>query len=167
MDNRRKKIVINKKFQHQYALIVVVMTVFLTNIVIIFRSLFPGDQPFELSSSLALTIGLLELVLVVGAWYGSLRASHKIAGPVFVITRQLRAVGGGDLWVRISLRKGDMFREEAEAINASLQELQGRVAAVKSAAQDAKHARESGVDAAAALDRLLSELAMLRTSREE
>jgi len=167
MDNRRKKIVINRKFQHQYALIVVVMTVFLTNIVIILRSLFPGDQPFTMSSSQALTIGILELVLVVGAWYGSIRASHKIAGPVFVFSRQLKAVGGGDLWARISLRKGDMFQEEAAAINTSLQELQGMVTAVKSAADELKRAQESGADTTAALDRLMSGLAALRTTREE
>ena len=116
MDNRRKQIVINRKFQQQYAIMIVALTVFLTNIFIIVQSLFPGDNTPELTSTAAWTIGLIELVLVIGVWYGSLKSTHKIAGPVYVISRQMKLVGAGELWARISLRQKDMFQEEAAAI---------------------------------------------------
>lgn len=167
MDNRRKQIVINKKFQQQYAIIIVAMTVFLVNISIIFQSLFPGEQPFELSTTSAWSIGLVELVLVIGVWYGSLKSTLKIAGPVYVITRQLKAVGAGDLWARISLRQGDMFQEEAAAINASLDQLQARVEAAQNAAELVRQAQAEGRDTAAHVEQLISEMAALRTEREE
>lgn len=167
MDNRRKTIVINRKFQQQYAILVVVMTVILTNLFIIYLSLFSGGQPLELSSSEAWAIAIFELVLVVGVWYGSLRASHKVAGPVYKFTQQLKLVGSGQLWARIHLRKGDAFQEEAAAINASLDQLQARVEAVQNAADALTRAQAGGGDIAVPLAALGTELAALRTAREE
>ena len=167
MDNRRKQIVINQKFQHQYAIVVVAMTVLLTNGFIIFRSLFPGDVPLELTSGEAWGIGLFELVLVFGVWYGSLKASHKIAGPVFVITRQIRAVCAGNLSARVSLRQGDMFQDEAALINASLAELQDKIDAVNNAAKLLQQAQSDGGDAGVHLERLMTALAALSSARED
>ena len=166
MDNRRRQIVVNREFQQHYAVITVVMTVLLANIFIIFRALLPGDQPLELTSTAAWTIAIVELILIIGAWYGSLKATHKIAGPVFIFARQLKAVGEGDLWTRISLRKKDMFQEEASAINASLEQLQGKVEAVRNAAENLQQAQTNGTDTGAAMDKLMTELATLRTARE-
>ncbi len=167
MDNRRKQIVINRKFQQQYAIMIVALTVFLTNIFIIVQSLFPGDNTPELTSSAAWTIGLIELVLVIGVWYGSLKSTHKIAGPVYVISRQMKLVGAGELWARISLRQKDMFQEEAAAINASLDQLQARVEAVQQAARALQQAHAGGQDTAPQLEHLVTELAALRTVRED
>lgn len=166
MDNRRRQIVVNREFQQHYAVITVVMTVLLANIFIIFRALLPGDQPLELTSTAAWTIAIVELILIIGAWYGSLKATHKIAGPVFIFARQLKAVGEGDLWTRISLRKKDMFQEEATAINASLEQLQGKVEAVRNAAENLQQAQTNDTDTGAAMDKLMTELATLRTARE-
>ena len=166
MDNRRRQIVVNREFQQHYAVITVVMTVLLANIFIIFRALLPGDQPMELTSTAAWTIAIVELILIIGAWYGSLKATHKIAGPVFIFARQLKAVGEGDLWTRISLRKKDMFQEEATAINASLEQLQGKVEAVRNAAENLQQAQTNDTDTGAAMDKLMTELATLRTARE-
>ena len=166
MDNRRRQIVVNREFQQHYAVITVVMTVLLANIFIIFRALLPGDQPLELTSTAAWTIAIVELFLIIGAWYGSLKATHKIAGPVFIFARQLKAVGEGDLWTRISLRKKDMFQEEATAINASLEQLQGKVEAVRNAAENLQQAQTNDTDTGAAMEKLMTELATLRTARE-
>ena len=167
MQNRRSQIVINQKFQHQYAMIIVVLTVFLTNLAIILLSLIPSEHPLELTSTAAWAIGIFELILVVGAWYGTLRASHKIAGPVFVFTRQLNAVGAGDLWARISLRDSDMFQEEAAAINASLEQLQAKVEAVQGAAKELQDTLTDGGATSAHMAKLTTALAALRTARED
>jgi len=167
MDNRRKQIVINRKFQQQYAIMIVALTVFLTNIFIIVQSLFPGDNTPELTSTAAWTIGLIELVLVIGVWYGSLKSTHKIAGPVYVISRQMKLVGAGELWARISLRQKDMFQEEAAAINASLDQLQARVEAVQQAARALQQAQAGGQDTGPQLAQLGTALAALRTVQED
>lgn len=167
MDNRRKQIVVNRKFQQQYAIMIVALTVFLTNLFIILQSLFPGENTPELTSGTAWTIGLIELVLVIGVWYASLKSTHKIAGPVYVISRQLKLVGAGELWARISLRQKDMFQEEAAAINASLDQLQARVEAVQQAARALQQAQAGGQDSATQLEQLMTELAALRTAKED
>ena len=167
MDNRRKQIVINSKFQHQYAIMIVAMTVFLTNVVILVQSLLPSEQPLEISSTTAWTIGVIELTLIIGAWYGSLKSTHKIAGPVYVITRQLKSVGDGDLFARISLRERDMFQAEAAMINASLDQLQAKVEAVQRAAQAMQRSLAHRDDTGPSMEQLFTELAALRTERED
>lgn len=167
MQNRRTKIVINKKFQHQYALVVVVLAVFLTNLFIILQSLIPSEQTLELSFQAALAIGVIEIVLIFGVWYGALKATHKIAGPVYVFTQRLKALGAGDLWVRISLRDGDMFQEEAASINASLEQLQNKVEAVQSAANALQQAQPEAAAKSDELDRLMAALTALRIVRED
>ncbi len=124
MENRRKTIVINKKFQHHYALLFVACTVVLTNLLIIVAALFPSEQPLQLTLPMALTIGAIELALLIGVWYASIRITHHIAGPVYVFSRDLEKFAGGDHSVRIKLREGDMFQEEAAQINASLDRLE-------------------------------------------
>jgi methyl-accepting chemotaxis protein len=167
MHNRRTKIVINQKFQQQYAVAIVMLTVLLTNLFIIFRSLLPSEQALELSSTEAWSIGIFELILVAVVWYGALKVSHKIAGPIFNFTRQLKAVGAGDLWTRISLRQGDMFQEEADQINAGLAQLQDKVEAVHAAAKALQQTQTDGGATDAQIDKLMTALAELRTERED
>jgi methyl-accepting chemotaxis protein len=167
MDNQRKQIVINRKFQHQYAILIVALTVFLTNLVIVIQSLLPSEQPLQLSSTTAWTIGLIELFLIIGAWYGSLKSTHKIAGPVYVITRQLKAVGDGDLCARISLREKDMFQEEAATINASLDQLQAKVETVQRAARALQLSLANGDGTGASMEQLVTGLAALRTALKD
>lgn len=166
MQNRRKTVVINKKFQYHYAIVLVAMTVLVANLVILAGMLMPGDRALQLSSSSALIIGLVELVLVIGVWYFSLRSTHRIAGPIFVFSRQLRAFGAGDLTARISLRDKDMFQEEAAEINGGLDQLCAHIAGLKALAEDVKAAKGSGADVAAPLDKLLDSFGQLKTEAE-
>jgi len=166
MQNRRKTIVINRKFQHHYAIVLVAITVLVANLILIAGMLMPGELALQLSSSSALVIGLVELLLVCGVWYLSLRSTHRIAGPIFVFSRQLRAYGAGDLTARISLRDKDMFQEEASEINGGLDQMSDRVAELKALAEEARAAQASGGDVTAPLDKLLAALGQLKTEAE-
>ncbi len=64
MDNRRKIIVINKGFQHQYAAMVVALVVVCTNLFIIARAWLPVESPLELTLGTTLVIGAVELGLI-------------------------------------------------------------------------------------------------------
>ena len=55
---------------------------------------------------------MLILVSVLGVIY-----SHRIAGPAFRMTRELRRVLDGEEGVRIMIRKRDKFRNLAVRIN--------------------------------------------------
>ena len=156
MDNRRKTIVVNKPFQYQYSLLVVALAVLGTNLFLIIRMLVPGSQPFDLSSSAALILGLAELALIAAVWFGSLKYTHRVAGPVFVFHREICRLGDGDLLASINLRDRDMFREEARAMDKSLADLRARVARLKSLGSELRSAADQ--DRAAIIVALNAEL---------
>ncbi len=52
---------------------------------------------------------------------------QKIAGPLFRIEEDLKAIGKGDLTVTITLRSGDTLQDFAASINETVAELRERV----------------------------------------
>lgn len=135
MDNRRSTVVINSQFQYQYALLSVTATVVLVNAFLIISACLPGSQGFSLSTGNTILIACLELVLIGGVWWGCLFASHKIAGPVYVMVRQMEKLAEGDLTARVRLRRKDAFQVEAVAINQCIEELQGHLLEVSDLAR--------------------------------
>ncbi len=167
MDNRRKIIVINKGFQHQYAAMVVALVVVCTNLFIIARAWLPVESPLELTLGTTLVIGAVELVLIYAVWRLSILATHRIAGPVYVFTRQVKALGAGDLTGRIHLRDKDHFKAEAAEMNAALDALQEKVGVAKRLAAELQKAQDEGVDTRALVAELAGALDTLQTSRED
>ena len=158
MDNRRTTIVINKKFQYQYSLLIVALAVLLVNGFIVVRMLFPGDDPFHLSMSMAFGLAALEFVLISTIWYGSLKASHLIAGPVYVFAREVDRLGTGDLTASISLREKDMFQEEAQQMNNSFAALRERIVAIKALSDQLQAALTNDSDVAPLVEKLSKEM---------
>lgn len=135
MDNRRSSFVVNSQFQHQYALLSVIAAVLLVNTFLIVSAFLPNSQGYSLSAPNTVFIVCLEVLLLVGVWWGSLLASHKIAGPVYVMVRQMEKLAEGDLTARVRLRRKDAFQVEAVAINQCIEELQGHLCEVRDLAQ--------------------------------
>lgn len=158
MDNRRTTIVINKKFQYQYSLLVVALAVLLVNGFIIVRMVFPGEEPLDLSTTMAITIAAVELILIAAIWYGSLKASHRIAGPVYVFAREVARLGAGDLNARIALRETDMFQAEAQQMNDGFAALRARIGAIKTLSGQLQTARAAGTDIGPLVEKLAAEL---------
>jgi methyl-accepting chemotaxis protein len=157
MDNRRNTIVINKKFQYQYSLLIAALAVLLVNGFIILRMLFPGAQPLELSMPMTLGLAVIEFILIAAIWYGSLKASHRIAGPVYVFAREISRLGKGDLAASVVLRDKDMFQPEATQMNESIAALRTRIETLKSLSEQLQQTR-SGGDAGPIIDKLSAEL---------
>ncbi|MFK7974949.1 MAG: hypothetical protein AB8C02_02380 [Halioglobus sp.] len=167
MDNRRNTIVINKKFQYQYSLMIAALAVLLVNGFLITQIVMPGETAFSIPTNTALVIGLIELILIVAIWYGSLRASHRIAGPVHVFTRELSKLGQGDLTCDIALRDSDMFKIEGEAINNSVAALRTKVDKTKTLAEQVLAAQASGQECAELVEALCNEVAEFKTNDED
>ena len=166
MDNRRKTIVINKKFQYQYSLLIVALAVLLINGFIIIRMLFPGEQPLALTTSMAAGLATVEFILVASIWYGSLKASHRIAGPVYVFAREIAKLGTGDLTAHISLREKDMFQPEADKMNAAIAELRTRIRAIKALSEQLQQAQSADGDTNNITEQLAKELSAFTTASE-
>ena len=133
MPNRRQTVVINKPFQYQYALLIVSAVVLLTNIGLMAMRFYPAS-PVIITTKVALVISVLELALIAGVWWAGLKISHRIAGPVYVFTRELEKLAQGDLSARMNLRKKDQFMDAALLMNSSLDTLQKRIELIQSVA---------------------------------
>lgn len=158
MDNRRKTIVINKPFQYQHSLLIVALTVLLLNGFLISRLMFPGDTPLDMTSGQITGLAILETLLIAAVWYACLKASHRIAGPVFVFAREIERLGKGDMNARISLREKDNFHPEAEQMNDSIAELRGRITTLKDLSEQLEIARQNGGDIGPIAEKLSAEL---------
>jgi methyl-accepting chemotaxis protein len=103
-------------------------------------------------------LAVLELLLIGAVWYACLKASHRIAGPVFVFTREIERLGRGDLSARVVLREKDNFRPEAKQINDSITALRDRIEALKDLSEQLEIARQNGGDVGPIAEKLSSEL---------
>ena len=165
MNNRRQIIVINKKFQYQYALLIASLAVLVANGFIIVRLLVPGAEPLGLPNSTIFGLAVIEFTLIAAIWYGALKSSHRIAGPVFVFAREISRLAEGDLTARIALRDRDMFQPEAEQINKSLSALRGRIENIKALSQQLQASHASGADISPVIEKLSAELASFTGGR--
>lgn len=165
MENRRKTVVINSRFQYQYALVAAAASVLLINLFIIINTLLPDYRGFLLSGWHTLIVAFVEILLIVGVWWGSLISSHRIAGPVFVIVREIELLSEGDFTARVCLRRNDLFQPEADAINQSIEMLQKRLHRLKEIVEEIE--RQPGGYAPATPDhiaRLRVELEQFKTA---
>lgn len=159
MQNRRKTIVVNKQFQYQYSVLIAALCVLLVNAFIIFEMVF-GAGLLDLSSKMALGIAAVELVIVGGTWWVSMVTTYRIAGPVYVFTREIARLAEGDLTAHATLRDGDMFQDEARQINESMVTLRKRIQSIKSLARQLE---DAGADEEAVRSQLLAEINSFQT----
>ncbi len=73
----------------------------------------------------ALLAGLL-IALVAGLWCVGIVVTHRVAGPVFKMKRQLRALEKGDFSVPTPLRRGDELKQFFDAFNDTVRSLRAR-----------------------------------------
>ncbi len=73
------------------------------------------------------------LLVLIAIFLDSIRASHKIAGPLFRFNQTFEEIGQGKLPASIRIRKGDFLLEETEVINRMLEGLRGNVRAIQEA----------------------------------
>jgi methyl-accepting chemotaxis protein len=69
---------------------------------------------------------VIGLIFVV-----SLFASNRIAGPMYAFDKVLKQIHGGDLTARLHLRPGDICHNVADEMNATFDDLQNRITAMK------------------------------------
>jgi methyl-accepting chemotaxis protein len=129
MENHRKSIVVNKKVQYQGAVVTVAVVILAINFFVIAGSLYPLETGIAINFSTRqyAYLGLLEILLIGFGWRRSLVASHKLAGPVYAITREVKKLADGDLTGRVNLRPGDAFQEETSQINAGIENLRVQI----------------------------------------
>lgn len=79
------------------------------------------------NTTLILRLLLLVPVIVVATIY----LSHRVAGPVFHMEREIGKIAGGDLTRRIVLRKNDDLKKLAGEINEFIRQVDEHLSAIK------------------------------------
>ena len=73
-----------------------------------------------------LTVGILTLVFGLVAFFAGVIISHRIAGPLYRISKAAREVGQGQYHSRLNLRKRDYLHDFADTFNEMLAALDER-----------------------------------------
>ena len=118
------------------------------------------------NSTLILTLLIMIPVIVVATMY----LSHRVAGPVFRIEKDLIEIGRGDLSRRIVLRKSDELKKLAGEINGFISQVDNHLANIKAGISKLQtsltRAKQEGVRAEEIelLEKISKELSHFKTS---
>ena len=136
---RRQKYFVERGLQLRFARFVILFVVassFLTGLTIFYTPLtilgerlaqvYPQGKLQAISHSAYIAFIINFLVLLPIIFYGAIRFSHRIAGPLPKIYNTLREIGKGDFEKRVVLRKNDELKELADAINEMVKDLKER-----------------------------------------
>lgn len=129
MAEQRSQLFIKRQFQQSMILEVILITFILINVIVIAGYLVIDSisDIQQIKAILAYTVAALEIVGFFVVYRYNLKASHRIAGPIFTLERCIAAFAAGDLTVNMRLRKNDQFQEICESMNRAIGALRERV----------------------------------------
>lgn len=78
---------------------------------------------------------------------GAMRFSHRIAGPMVRVKRNLRLMAEGKLPPELRTRDGDFLKEEVACLNAAARGIEARVAAMRAAHAELRRELRQAADA--------------------
>jgi signal peptidase II len=113
----RLKYVINHKFQIRWSLLISSITFFTSGITLIFSYSFLKLDHNNLMLKSYFAIGLsIGLCLSLVTFFMSLMITHRVAGPVYAVQRQIKFMLKGE-FKQFKLRNNDEFKELERSVN--------------------------------------------------
>jgi len=152
---RRKKYLIKQGLQFRYigvvfALVILVSivtgyTVFATGWMLLgekLASVYPQGRLIYVFK--VTNVALMRNILLISplVFLLALLSSHKIAGPIYRIEKDMGEIARGNLTLRVKLRRGDELQDLADAINAMTENIEKTIALNKTSS--AKILKELG-----------------------
>jgi methyl-accepting chemotaxis protein len=163
MENRRTKLLVNPVQQRRFVMGAVLTGIILINLTVILTVIFNPLLLEVVEINHLMFLGSIEIVTVFGIAYFSLILSHKVAGPAYALTRDLKRLAGGDLTVEIRLRDGDFNMEAAEALNFTAEMLRTRMKAIKLELAKLEARQNIDEDTRQTVEQLLHDVAYFKT----
>ncbi|MEN9581037.1 MAG: hypothetical protein RJA70_4046 [Pseudomonadota bacterium] len=80
----------------------------------------------EKSAQFSVVLTSAILLLALALWCAGIWVTHKVAGPIYKMTKQIKAVEAGDLEVPCPLRKGDELGDFFEAFRHMVRSMRRR-----------------------------------------
>lgn len=138
---RRKRYFIKRELQSRYLkliLVAIILPTFLFSACLYYLIFYlMAEQlgvPESIAYNLAPVLHKINLILLIGLplisiaiLFWGLVMSHRIAGPVYRLEKDLERIDKGDFSWRIRLRKKDELGSIAEGINKLLDRVQGKI----------------------------------------
>lgn len=146
--NRRKQYFINKEFQSKFIIkfcMLVIIGSFISGLIIYLMSKSTVTTAFDNSRLTikstadfilpAVLLGSSVVIVVIGlATVGvTLFTSHRIAGPLYRLEKDIEEVAGGNLKMRFSLRYTDELKLLAASFDKMTENLRSNMASIKAA----------------------------------
>lgn len=137
MPNRRKILKVKNKFQDRMILEVILTTFIFINVLVIaaFFAIENAQDFVRLKLGLAIALATGEVGGLAIIYHYSLKQSHRIAGPVYMLERRLNEIASGNLAVTLHLRKNDYFHDTSDVLNKCAASLKQKVANVRDTAE--------------------------------
>jgi methyl-accepting chemotaxis protein len=126
--SHRKIILINPRFQIRFSLFLCSL-VFISSLMYpaviygLLEHIIPADKLATIEFKVFAALGSMQLVFILLVFLVSIVQSHKIAGPMFKLTKSLKDIAAGGPPQKIFFRKGDQFMEVAEAYNNAVEKM--------------------------------------------
>lgn len=169
MTNRRRSLKVKHKFQDRLIMEAILMTFIFLNMLVIacFVALESIPDIFTLKYTLAIALSMGEMGGLAIIYYFSLRSSHRIAGPVFMIERKLKELGAGNFTGRLNLRKDDHFQDTSEVLNESVTSLCEKLTKIKTTVALLQQTQTLDAKSKGLLDDLAAQVNAFRTSEQD
>lgn len=149
--NRRRNYYIKKEFQRNFILkfcTLVLIGSFISGIIIYAMSTstvtttfinsrltIKSTADFILPSVLLSSIIVIVVIGLASIWV-TLFTSHRIAGPLYRMEKDVQEVAAGNLKMRFSLRQGDEIKPLAASLDTMTETLRSRIADAKTAEEE-------------------------------
>ncbi len=129
MAEQRNQIIVKQAFQYSMITEIILAMFILLNIILTAGYLIIDSiEDTQLSAlTLPLVILSLELIGFFIIYKITIKSSHRIAGPLFIIERNLKQIEQGDLSNTLNLRKSDYFHEVTDQLNITTRSLCNRI----------------------------------------
>ncbi len=167
MKNRRSILILDKDFQYGQILMFVLVAIVAANATIIVGYLVMGDFFIIQMRTFGWAVAAIEIFLLLGVIIYGTKASHRIAGPVFVIKRCLKALSTGDLSCRAQLRRGDKLHDLCDAFNSAAAELDSRIIQLRTEFEDLEDLLKQKKDTGEQIDRIKQSLSYFYKDSDE
>lgn len=163
--NRRRSLRIKNEFQNRFILESILVTFIFINTVIIvsFFALESTNDFYRLRFTLAVALATCELGGLSIVYLYSLKASHRIAGPVFMLEKGLKAISEGNLTFHFKLRTGDYLQDTVDLYNQSVTDLRGKISAAKKTAEELRSLAGKDQRAILLTEQLIRDLSAINT----
>jgi methyl-accepting chemotaxis protein len=161
---KRNQMYVKRQFQQSMLLQALLITFIIVNTMVmtIFWAMDYFADLQQMKVYVACTIAALEIIGFFFLYRLNLKASHRIAGPIYSLERCLQRIEAGDLTGTLRLREDDNFPETAEQLNATVKTVRSRInQAQYLAAQIRLHPEQSEQLS----EKLIKELAFFNTTK--